>query len=341
MSENNCCYASGECCEKPPIQTVSTQLLFKDRLGGWKVRWGIGRTNYTVEPGVYKIGKPDEKAPVLVSANYKLTFDFLRKELTGVNCWLLILDTKGINVWCAAGKGSFGTEELIEKIRETHMAEIVSRRELILPQLGAPGINGSEIKKQTEFSVIYGTIRAQDIKAFLDAGNKATEEMRTVKFDFKDRIVLTPMEVVLATQKLIVFFGILFLLNLVATKPFGVIDFVAYVGATIAGTFITPILLPLIPGKAFALKGAIIGVFWAMGVMWFSGWIESEQWFLAMGYLLVLPSISAYFAMNFTGSSTYTSPSGVLKEMKIALPFMIVAFVVGGILILLSRIFGI
>jgi len=98
------------------IQTVSTRLAIGDRLGAWKVRWGIGRMDYAVEPGLYAVGKPDENAPVLVSANYKLTFDTLRMNLSGLDCWLLILDTRGVNVWCAAGKGTFGTDELINKL---------------------------------------------------------------------------------------------------------------------------------------------------------------------------------------------------------------------------------
>ena len=341
MSENSCCCSSKACCEMPTIQTISTQLTFKDRVNGCKARWGIGRMKYLVEWGIYAIGEPDETSPVLVSANYKLTFDSLRKELGGVDCWLLILDTKGINVWCAAGKGTFGTDELINKISETKLDKIVSQRTLILPQLGAPGINANEVKKQTGFSVIYGPVRAEDIRTFLVAGNKATGEMRTVKFTSRDRLALTPMEIVPATQKLVVLFGVFFMLNLVALKPFGIKDVIAIVGAMLVGTFAIPILLPIVPGRAFSFKGSLLGLLWAVGIIVINGWLTSSQWLLAVGYFFVLPSISAYLAMNFTGSSTYTSPSGVLREMKIALPFMIVAFVVGGILILLSRIFGI
>ena len=177
MSENNCCCcSSGGYCGTPVIQTVSTRLTIKDRFGGWKVRWGIGRMSYTVEPGIYAVGKPDANAPVLVSANYKLTFDSLRKELSGVDCWLLILDTKGVNVWCAAGKGTFGTNELIHRIEASRLSEIVAHKTLILPQLGASGINANEIKNQSGFSVVYGPVRASDIKEFLRSGNKATEE---------------------------------------------------------------------------------------------------------------------------------------------------------------------
>ena len=68
--------------------------------------------NYKVDPGLYALGAPDADSPVLVSANFKMSFDLLREALPGRNAWILVLDTDGINVWCAAGKGTFGTEEL-------------------------------------------------------------------------------------------------------------------------------------------------------------------------------------------------------------------------------------
>ena len=64
------------------------------------------------------VGAPDADSPVLVTANYKMTVDLLRRELAGLNAWLLVLDTRGINVWCAAGKGTFGTGEVIRRERE-------------------------------------------------------------------------------------------------------------------------------------------------------------------------------------------------------------------------------
>ncbi|MDR2711992.1 MAG: acetyl-CoA synthase subunit gamma, partial [Clostridiales bacterium] len=259
MSENSCCCSSGDCCGAPAIWAVSPRLSAKDVFGGWKVRWGIGRMAYMIEPGLYAVGTPNEISPVLVSANYKLTFDSLRKELPGLDCWLLILDTKGVNVWCAAGKGTFGTDELIKRLAETGLAETVSHKTLILPQLGASGVNANEIKRQTGFSVVYGPVRARDIKAFLEAGNKATEEMRTVKFTLLDRLILTPVELVPAAQKSLYVFGVFFLLNLFLPKPFGLFDFIAYAGAVLLGTVITPVLLPFIPGRAFSFKGGLLG----------------------------------------------------------------------------------
>ncbi len=320
------------------VPVVSTKLNFKDKLGEWKVRWGIGRMNYKINPGIYAIGKPDQTSPVLVSANYKLTFDSLRKELSGMDCWILILDTKGINVWCAAGKGTFGTDEIVNRISITGLSEIVAHRKLILPQLGAPGVSAHEVTKQTGFSVVYGPVRAKDIKTFIDSDFKATEEMRTVKFTIRDRLVLTPVELVSAAKSSFIVFGVLFLLNLFVARPFGLGDFIAYTGAVVTGTVLTPVFLPAIPGKAFAWKGWLLGFLWALGYIWYSGWLIPGSLLLAIGYLLVLPSLSAYLAMNFTGSSTYTSFSGVIKEMKIAVPLIAISTVAGLVLLLVNSI---
>ncbi|MDX1580667.1 MAG: mercury methylation corrinoid protein HgcA, partial [Alphaproteobacteria bacterium] len=92
-----------------PVPQVSSQLSWRDRRGRWAMRWGFGRDRYQLTPGLYAVGHPDAQAPVLVSANYKLSFDCLRTALAGRSAWLLVIDTKGINVWCAAGKGTFGT----------------------------------------------------------------------------------------------------------------------------------------------------------------------------------------------------------------------------------------
>jgi len=342
MAQSCCCTGKNDCCSDgvKDTPTVSTSLSFKDRLGAWKVRWGIGRMAYKVEPGLYALGKPDGDSPVLVSANYKLTFDSLRGNLAGLNCWLLILDTKGVNVWCAAGKKTFGTDELIHRIEAARLSEIVTHRKLILPQLGAPGVSAHTVTRRTGFAVVYGPVRASDINMFIASGGKASKEMRTVHFTFRDRLVLTPVELVAAAKKSLSLFGVLFLLNLFAARPFGAPDFVAYAGAILTGAVFTPLLLPFIPGRAFAWKGWLLGLCWTVFALSLFGWFRPGYWLLAVGYLLLLPSLSAYLAMNFTGSSTYTSSSGVLKEMKIALPFIIGSSVVGAALALIKTLIG-
>ena len=322
------------------IQT-SAELTFSDIVGTWKARWGINRMNYNVEPGLYSVGKPDSNSPVLVSANYKMSFDSLRKELNGVDAWILVLDTKGINVWCAAGKGTFGTRELLNRIAIVQLEKIVSHRTVILPQLGAPGISAHEVVKFSGFKVIYGPVKAKDLKEFINLGMKATAEMRTVRFSAYDRLVLTPVELVGTFKVSLMIFGVLFLLNLLGIGPFGIVDFYAYMGAVIVGCVLAPVLLPWIPGRAFAWKGWLLGFIWAVMVNILNGWngwtaVPLFSILRALGYLLILPSVSAFFTMNFTGASTFTSFSGVLKEMKIAVPAIIISIFLGIVLILVN-----
>ena len=335
MNKKSCC-SSGE----QTVKTALTTLSFTDHLGTWKARWGIGRMDYTVEPGLYAVGKPDNESPVLVSANYKLTFDTVRKNLDGLDCWLLILDTKGINVWCAAGKGTFGTDELINRIETSELSKYVTHKRLVLPQLGATGINANVVKRRSGYNVTYGTVRAEDIKAFIDAGYKATKEMRTVKFDMWDRIVLTPMELIPALKISLPIMGVMLLANKFIAKPFDKTDFAAYAGAILSGSVITPALLPYIPGKAFALKGWIAGLCCTAGIIGLATKGKKKNPLLTAGHLLLFPALSSFIAMNFTGASTYTSPSGVNKEMKKALPFIVGAAAIGGALTLGVHLLG-
>ncbi|WP_407309433.1 mercury methylation corrinoid protein HgcA [Desulfosporosinus sp. SB140] len=320
------------------ILETSTQLTMQDIFGTWKARWGINRMNYKVEPGLYRIGKPDSSSPVLVTANYKMSFDTLRKELSSLDAWILVLDTKGINVWCAAGKGTFGTRELIDRLSIVQLEKVVSHRTLILPQLGASGVSAHEVQKDSGFKVLYGPVKAKDIKGFIQSGLKASAEMRTVRFSAYDRLVLTPIELVSTVKISLMIFGVLFLLNLIGLGSFGLVDVYAYIGAVIFGCVLTPVLLPWIPGRAFAWKGWLLGFIWIVAVNLLNGWPYAPQYSLlrALSYLLIMPSISAFLAMNFTGSSTYTSFSGVLKEMKLAIPPIVISIFLGILLILVS-----
>lgn len=94
--------------------------------------------HYTVDPGLYGIGDPDPESPVLVTANYKMSFDLLKRAVSGLDAWILVLDTFGINVWCAAGKGTFGTDESVDRIESSGLGDVVSHRRLIVPQSVPP-----------------------------------------------------------------------------------------------------------------------------------------------------------------------------------------------------------
>jgi hypothetical protein len=298
--------------------------------------------HYTIDPGLYALGEPDEKSPVLVTANYKMSFDKLREALPSRNAWILVLDTKGINVWCAAGKGTFGTMELVGRIESSGLARIVSHRELILPQLSGPGVAAHDVKRLSGFEVIYGPIRSKDLPTFLDSGYKATQEMRLKTFTTLERIVLIPIELVSAMKAGLIIIPILFLLSYFGrvgegwTNPLshGLFSVWAILIAILAGGVLTPLLLPWLPGRAFSIKGLIPGFFTAVILLVFrwGDWMTWADRLEIIAWFFLIPALSAYLAMNFTGASTYTSLSGVKKEMRWALPFQIGAGIIGVIL---------
>ncbi|HVN71301.1 MAG TPA: mercury methylation corrinoid protein HgcA [Desulfomonilia bacterium] len=330
------------------IPQVASNLKWEDHWGTIKARFGVGRMHYTVDPGLYALGQPDEHSPILVTANYKMSFDALRGSLPGRNAWILVLDTKGINVWCAAGKGTFGTEELLRRITASGLKDLVNHRDLILPQLGAPGVAAHIVKKLTGFKVHYGPISAQDVPDYLDAGMKATPAMRRKDFPLNERVVLIPIELIESLKAAFIIIPVMlvitgfsgregFLQNIIGD---GVFTVYAVMGAVIAGTVLNPILLPYLPGRAFTTKGLAIGFATAFVLLWSRGITPHSMHALLLGssWLLMIPAVAAYLAMNFTGASTYTSLSGVKKEMRWALPLEITAGLSGFAVWIVSRI---
>jgi hypothetical protein len=323
------------------IPVVKTVLHFSEKLRSALARSSIRRMNYRVNPGLYAVGKTDDRSPIFVTANYKMSFDRLRSELSGIDGWILVLDTKGINVWCAAAKGTFGTDELVARVKSVRLDEVVTHRRLILPQLGATGVSAHQVQKLCGFKVTYGPVRAADLPAFLRDGMKATPEMRRVRFSFGDRVLLIPAEMVQNAKYLLMAVVVFLLLSGLGTGGYSLDRVVSYgVASTVillityfASAILPPALLPWLPGRPFSLKGTWVGLAVALGVVWYAwshpgtfGLMDMAAWFF------IIPAVTSFVAMNFTGSSTYTSLSGVRKEMRTAVPVQISAASLGLVL---------
>ena len=322
---------------KGEIPVISSDWSFADATGAIAVRLNFDRMNYAVAPGLYALGKPLPASPVFVSANYKLSFDILRRELKGLDSWLLVLDTNGINVWCAAGKGTFGTGELVKRIADTGLSKIVTTRKLIVPQLGAPGIEAHKVQQRSGFSVIYGPVQAQDIPTFLSAGCQATPEMRKVTFPALERFTVSVMEVALVLKKGLFITG-LFLMGTLAWsapaysnagRPFLVLAGVFW-AAILTGTVLHAVLLPVLPGRAFSVRGGFLGLAVAslISILGNSTGVFPHSFSTSICMALLFSALSAYLALNFTGASTFTSHTGVKKEVEWALPIIYAAMVI-------------
>jgi hypothetical protein len=332
------------------VPVISDRLTEADRVGAIKVRFKIGRNDYKVDPGLYALGNPDAKSPVLVSANYKLSFDCLRSAIAGRSAWVLVLDTDGVNVWCAAGKGTFGTSELVNRITTSGIAGIVEHKKLILPQLSAPGVAAHKVREASGFRVIYGPVDANDLPAFLDAGMKAADGMRIKRFPLWERLVLAPVELVGALALFVYIAPVVFVLSGIL-GPAGFLSNAWNVGLTaiglllisvFVGTVAAPALLPWLPGRAFSTKGLALGLITALcSVIVLKASGQSVPIIGIAAWFLIIPGIIMYLTMNFTGSSTFTSLSGVKKEMKWAVPVEIAFVALGAVLWIASVWLGI
>jgi acetyl-CoA decarbonylase/synthase complex subunit gamma len=157
--------------------------------------------------------------------------------------------------------------------------------------------------------------------------------MRRKAFPARERAVLIPIELVHVLKWLVILLPALFLLGGLSGEgsfwqnamTHGLFAVAALILSLIMGAVLTPLLLPYLPGRAFALKGfflSLLGVIFLLvvfggGGMNWAGIAERLAW------VLLVPALTAFLAMNFTGASTYTSLSGVKKEMRWALPLEI------------------
>ncbi|HVP25331.1 MAG TPA: mercury methylation corrinoid protein HgcA [Methanomicrobiales archaeon] len=309
----------------PLVRTTTSEITPANQWDHFLARWGVNRMGHIVPPGLYRLGTPTPESEVFVSANYSLSFDALRSALAERSAYILVLDTKGINVWCAAGKGTFGTDELVRRIALTGLANVVSHRRLILPQLSAPGVSWPDVVRRSGFLVEYAPVRARDLPEYLKT-RKATPAMRRVDFPLRDRAVLIPVELVMAFPFTIVPALALWFLGF----PLLAADVVL---AVLTGTVLLPLLLPILPTKDFSTKGFVLGF---LVMLWpaylAAGGSAPVQLASAASTLLVFPPITAYLALNFTGSTPFTSRTGVKKEIFRYVPVLAAMVVLGAVI---------
>jgi len=201
-----------------------------------------------IATGLYRVGNPVRKSPVLVTGNYELTTRRLVRELDGrVDCWLLIANSRGINVWCAAGGGHFTADDVISVIKTSGVHKVVDHHTLILPQLCANGVDSWRIRKESGWGIYWGPVRARDVPAYLAAGCKKTDDMRWVTFPLRDRLEMTIVSTI--------FFGLLLAIPFIIFWPhlLGLT-----LGALVVQALAFGVFLPWIPGCDGLVKGIFL-----------------------------------------------------------------------------------
>ncbi|HEY43116.1 MAG TPA: methyltransferase domain-containing protein, partial [Anaerolineae bacterium] len=246
-----------------------------------------------IAPDLYAVGRPDPESPVLVTGNFDLTIRRLVQAIDGkVNAWVLVVDSAGINVWCAAGGGFLNAEKVIGALRVSELGEIVPHRDLILPQLCANGVDGWRIRKETGWDVHWGPVRAEDLPEYLAAGKVKTEAMRWVRFPLKDRL-----EMVTVTLG---FYGLMILVPIaIFWRPLFWSIFFSLVGLS----YFYAAIHPWLPGRDGLLKSVPLALIALAGLAVYIVIWDPLPWPRILNWSLGLIGLSVFTAAELQGMS--------------------------------------
>ena len=223
-----------------------------------------------VVPGLRRIGTPGRDSPVVVTGNFHLTVRRVEKALKSQNCYLLVVQSKGINVWCASAGGEMNTHSIISALKTSEIADLVDHRELILPQLSAPGINTKHLKGVSGWNGKWGPIYASSLSEFLANGHTKNQEQRSVRFDLPFRL-----EMLIAMNALLWLF--FFAIALAIHPAWAVVMTLVFWGAGLvlyAGYY-------LLPFKSGWSKALMIAIFTAAVFIGISEHAAGSPWHYA------------------------------------------------------------
>ena len=161
-------------------------------MGIFKTIWGfLFRLFPCPAPrGLRRVGRPGKDSPVLVTCNFDLTIKRLTRVLkkAGIDAWLLAAESKGVNVWCAAGAGEFNTGSVVSAVKTSGLDSLLDHRILILPPLAAPGVKASAVRDQTGWRTRWGPVRARDLPLYLTNGFIRDETMKRAEYGWRERL---------------------------------------------------------------------------------------------------------------------------------------------------------
>ena len=279
------------------------------------IQTGLGVLPFPVKTGLIRVGQPDRQSPVLVTCNFGLTVRRVLRALRGLNAYLLVANSRGINVWCAASGGHFTSNDVVSVVKTSGIGNLVEHRRLVLPQLSATGVERSVVEEKTGWRVVFGPVYAEDIPAYLDNHYRKTERMRVVRFDLGQRLRMafmwaTPISVIPLVPLLIWWRHL-------------ALPFAAIVWGIALATFVA---FPWLPARLFVAQSdkapagwirylvvfdpraqKILGV-WAaavVGLVVYGGLVADWGWMTILGWVLVSWAVGLLVGLDLAGSAPY------------------------------------
>ncbi|GAB4344230.1 MAG: hypothetical protein Kow0099_23460 [Candidatus Abyssubacteria bacterium] len=298
--------------------------LSPDRLPRWRELLGVIFSYLTlpfksvpIKPGLYRFGNPGRRAPVFVSANYLLTFFLVRRHLRALDCYLLVIDTRGINVWCAASEGTFSAEEVRIGLRAARAEDIVETRTLILPKLSSSGVRYRDVKALTGWQAVFGPVYARDIPEYIGNGQVNSERMKRVRFGFAERLWTAP--------PFALFVAFWFVLPLLL---FHNLYSLMIPGIAFAAGIAFPLAFPLLPTDRFFKKSLVLGFFGAgLSSIHLLAAGASARSIVLRG--LVIVGMTLFVGMDYSGMSAVSNYSKIKEEYYVAAPLLALIVIAG------------
>jgi ferredoxin len=142
---------------------------------------------WPTEAGLRRAGNPGPESPVIVTGNYALTVRRVMRALNGLDAWVVVAPSAGINVWCAAAGGLLSTHQVVTALKTSGIERHVTTRRAVLPQLAATGVVARDVSRRSGWKVRFGPVYATDLPRYLQAGGK-TDDMRHVRFGVAERL---------------------------------------------------------------------------------------------------------------------------------------------------------
>ncbi|MFX0004773.1 MAG: methyltransferase domain-containing protein [Candidatus Hermodarchaeota archaeon] len=275
-----------------------------------------------IEPGIYQSGNPNEKSPIIVTANYEFTYVKVMRDLKGLDAWVLCVDSNGINVWCAARGNDFGNKQLLEAVEATGIKNITQKKTLLLPQLSAGGVAIPQLPKNSEkfpFRVRYGPVWSKQIPQFLEENPaQKPDRMKLAKFTLYHRIRAGLTHISFLFRKIFILPLIVLIFLLLFITWFNKLWWVGELALWIITANIIIALLFPISGftRRFIFKGIFFGIFNMVFLGGISFLIHSNIYYV----LWQLPFyfwITYFSTMSFSGYSMATSPREIQEEYPI------------------------
>ena len=283
-----------------PEEDVSIIKSIWDYIGRWFPN--------PVEPGLRRLGNPDNKAPVFVTSNFHLTARRVETALSAIDAWLLVVPTKGINVWCSSAGGEMTVHNLLTVMKTSRVQDRVTHRRLILPQLSAPGIDRKILKEKSGWSADFGPVYAKDIPAFLELDHKKTAELCRVSYPSRFRFEM------LLCMNVLLWAVITFILIFI--KPSWAILLSAIfwgAGIILYGGY------PYLPGNSGWAKASALSILLAICIALYSVFILKQPWWHLWGWMTGAGILTLWLGFDLKGiiGGNKSEPESLLHKLGV------------------------